>query len=490
MKPADRMLAEDMAGFYDNPLGFVLYAFDWGEGDLDRWQGPDEWQTEYLRTLGDAIKARASGDVIKMAVKSGRGPGKSAVIAWLVLWLMSTRPNFSGVVTANTGDQLDTKTWREVALWLSRAINKHWFDWSATKLVHKEAPETWKIVAQKWSEHKPDAFGGLHNNGRGQCTIMDEGSGIPESIFAVAEATNTDPDSFVFTFGNPTRRASYFFQIFSRFRHRWLTMTVDTRRAKAANQKQIADMIEDWGLDSDHVRVNVLGEFPQTDSDTLIPLTLLEGAAKREVAPDSLRMVKPIWSVDVARFGDDRTAVCKRRGRALMEPVTSWRGLDTMQTAGRVKAMYDECADDERPSHIVVDVIGIGSGVVDRLREMQMPVFALNVSESPAVDGKFAKRRDELWWSARKWFEGLDVSMQDQALAAELSDVLYGYTSAGLIKVEGKQETKDRLGRSPDLADAFIGSFAVTPVAVQRETDRYERARQRAMQGGGGAWAC
>lgn len=267
---SDQLLAEDMALCWDDPYRFVLLAFDWGEGELENWSGPDEWQTLFLTTLRDAIRARVPGDVIKMAVKSGRGPGKSAVIAWLTLWLMSTRPNFSGVVTANTGDQLDGKTWREVALWHNRAINKHWFEWTATKIVHREAPETWKIVAQKWSEHKPDAFGGLHNGGRGQCTILDEGSGIPESIFTVAEATNTDPDSFIFTFGNPIKKASYFYQIFSRFRHRWLTMTVDTRKAKAANQKQINDMIEDWGLASDHVRVNVLGEFPEVDADSTL----------------------------------------------------------------------------------------------------------------------------------------------------------------------------------------------------------------------------
>lgn len=493
MTPTDRMLAEDMAAFYDDPYGFVLYAFDWGEGELESWSGPDEWQTTYLTTLRDAIRARVRGDVIKMAVKSGRGPGKSAVIGWLVLWLMSTRPNFSGVVTANTGDQLDGKTWREVALWHNRAINKHWFEWTATKIVHREAPETWKIVAQKWSEHKPDAFGGLHNGGRGQCTILDEGSGIPESIFTVAEATNTDPDSFIFTFGNPIKKASYFYQIFSRFRHRWLTMTVDTRKAKAANQKQIEDMIEDWGLTSDHVRVNVLGEFPEVDADTLISLALLDSAAKRQPATEANLRFKPIWSVDVARFGDDRTTVAKRRQRELMGNIIAWRGLDTMQTAGRIKNMLDETPRDELPSHIVVDVIGVGAGVVDRLREMELPgnpaVVALNVSESPSVEGKHAKRRDELWWATRKWFEGLDVTMTDEALAAELSDVLYGYTSSGLIKIESKQETKDRLGRSPDLADAFIGTFAVAPVQIAREIDRYERARSRSQQAGASAWA-
>lgn len=489
MTPADKLLAEDMADFYDDPYAFVLYAFDWGHGDLERWEGPDDWQTEFLTVLRDAIKARQEGDVIKMAVKSGRGPGKSAVIAWLVLWLMSTRPNFSGVVTANTGEQLDSKTWREVALWWNRVINKHWFEWTATKIVHVEAPETWKVVAQKWSEHKPDAFGGLHNGGRGQCTIMDEGSGIAQSIFEVAEATNTDPDSFLFTFGNPMKKASYFYQIFTRFRHRWLTMTVDTRRAKAANQKQIEAAIEDYGLNSDYVRVNVLGEFPETDADTLIALHLMEAARRREIDISAVSGVKPIWGLDPARFGDDRTALAKRRGRKLLEPVSSWRGLDTMQTAGKVKALYDDTPPAERPSHIVVDTIGIGSGVADRMREMGLPVFMLNVSERPSIDGKYAKLRDELWWKCRQWFEGLDVEAQDDALMGELADLLYSFTSNGQIKAESKDDVKKRLGRSPDLADAFVATFAVHPVQIEADMDRYARARYRAASGGNSAWA-
>ena len=489
MLERDVMIADDMARLYADPLGFVRYAFDWGQGDLSDWDGPDSWQTEFLSVLGEAVRKRAPGDVIKMAVKSGRGPGKTAVISWIILWLMSTRPNFAGVVTANTGDQLDSKTFRELALWHQRLINAHWFTWTATRFYHNDAKETWGVDALKWSQHRPDAFGGLHNGGRGQCTIIDEGSGVPETIFSVAEATNTDPDSFVFTFGNPIHKASYFYQIFTRFRHRWLTMTVDTRRAKAANQKQIQDMIDDWGLSSDHVKVNVLGEFPEVDSNTLIPLALMEEAAKRVVPKETISQVKPIWGLDPARFGDDRTALAKRRGRVLMEPVIAWRGLDTMQTAGRVLAMYEDTPRDELPSHIVVDTIGIGSGVADRMRELGLPVTMLNVSERPSVDGKYAKLRDELFWKARMWFEGRDVHIGDDALTSELADILYGYNSNGLIKLESKDETKERLGRSPDLADAFVSTFAVTPISIAREQDRYERARRRMQSAGATSWA-
>lgn len=452
----DRALAEDMAGFYDDPLSFVRYAFDWGQGDLAAWEGPDDWQTEFLETVRDACKKRKDNDVIKVAVKSGRGPGKTAVEAWLMLWLMSTRPHFAGFATANTGDQLDDKLWRELALWHRRAVNAHWFEWTATRFYQKHHKTTWGIDALKWSENNPDAMGGLHNAGRGQAAIIDEGSGLPASIYDVIDGTMTDPDSFVFVFANPIRRSGRFYELFTRFAHRWINMTVDCRRAKAPNQQKIAQDIEDWGLDSDYIRVNVLGEFPQSDSDTLISQAIIEAARTRKA--EGCERFRPIWGVDVARFGDDRTVVCVRRHRRV-EKVETWRGLDLMQTSGRIKAMWDEAPDDDRPSTILVDSIGIGGGVVDRLRELDLPVRGVNVAESPAVKGKFHKLRDEMYWKGREWFEGRDVECTHAGIGGELADVLFGYTSAGQIKVESKDDIKDRLGRSPDEGEAFLLSL-------------------------------
>lgn len=477
-------LAQDMAGFYDNPLGFVLYAFDWGHGDLAGWDGPDKWQSDFLVRLGEAIRTRQPGDVIKMAAKTGKGPGKTALEAWLILWLNSTRPNFAGIATANTGDQLDTKLWRELSLWWQRAINKHWFQWTATRFYQVDHKDTWGMDALKWSEHKPDAFGGLHNAGRGQAVVMDEGSAIASSIYDVVDSTMTDEDSFIFVFGNPYQKRGRFYEIFTRFAHRWISVTVDTRTAKAPNQKKIAQDIEDWGLDSDYVRVNVLGEFPKQDADTLIPLPLIEAAQKRIVADND--RYRPVWGLDVARFGDDRTALAIRRHRKL-ESVESWRGLDTMQTAGRVKAAYDECADDDKPSVILIDVIGVGGGVVDRLLEQGLPVRGINVAESPAVKAKFHRLRDEMYWKGREWFEGLNVQCEDAQVGGELADVLYSFTSAGQIKVESKDDIKERLGLSPDKGEAFLLSLMEDCQLISREAgDRYRRARSRSE---GSLWA-
>jgi hypothetical protein len=480
----DRALAEDMAGFYDDPLGFVLFAFSWGEGDLSDWDGPDKWQRAALTKLRDAVKGRKAGDVIKLAVKTGKGPGKTALEAWLILWLMSTRPHFAGTATANTGDQLDTKLWRELSLWWQRAINKHWFQWTATRFYQVDHKDTWGIDALKWSEHKPDAFGGLHNGGRGQAALVDEGSGVADSIYDVIDSTMTDEDSFIFVFGNPYRKRGRFYELFTRFAHRWINLTVDCRDAKAPNQGKIQADIEDWGLDSDYIRVNVLGEFPRQDADTLIPLPLIE-AAKVRVAEGCERYL-PVWGLDVARYGDDRTALCIRRHRRV-EKVESWRGLDTMQTAGRVKLAYDEAATDDKPTSIVIDVIGIGAGVVDRLRELGLPVRAVNVAEAPAVRAKFHRLRDEMYFKGREWFETLAVECPQHEIGSELGDVTFSYTSAGQIKVEKKDDIKERLGRSPDVGESLLLSLMEDCEAIAEDrSDRYRRARMRATET---AWA-
>jgi hypothetical protein len=483
----DRALAEDMGRFYGDPLSFVRYAFAWGEGDLEAWEGPDAWQVEFLTKVRDAIAARKDDEPVKVAVKSGRGTGKTAVEAWLILWLMSTRPHFAGFATANTGDQLDDKLWRELAMWWGRAINKHWFQWTATRFFQVDHKATWGMDALKWSANNPDALGGLHNNGRGQAAIVDEGSGVADVIYDVIDATMTDPDSFIFVFANPIRKSGRFHELFTRFAHRWTNQTVDARRAKAANQAQIAQAIEDWGEDSDYVRTNIKGDFPRQDADTLIPLPLIE-AARTRIAAECERY-RPIWGVDPARFGDDRTAKVHRRHRRT-EKLDQWRGLNTMQVVGRIKAEWDECSLDDRPTHIIVDVIGIGAGIVDRLRELDFgdtEIIAINVSESPAIKAKFHRLRDELYWKGREWFEGLNVQCEHREIGAELGDVLFSYTSAGQVKVESKDDIKARLGRSPDVGEAFLLSLMRDcQVIAEDRADRYRRARARSE---GSLWA-
>lgn len=521
----DDELAEDMAAFYLDPYGFVLYAFDWGHGDLANSPGPDEWQTKFLQSIRDELQGLRSNpetanDALFYATKAGHGVGKSAVTSWIVLWLMSTRPHFAGVVTANTKEQLTRKTWRELAIWHQRCVTSHWFRYNATSFHHVEYKDTWRFDATPWSEHNSEAFAGMHNGGRGQAMIFDEASGIADKIYEVAEGAMSDPDAFWFQFGNPTKRSGRFYDSWNKFKHRWKTFTVDARKAAAANKKRLQEMIEDWGLDSDYVRVRVLGEFPEQDVATLIPAHLLESARMRPVA--GCERYRPIWGLDVARFGDDRTALAVRRSRMLAEPIIFWQGLDTMQVCARVKAKWDDTDTDDKPACICVDAIGVGAGVVDRLNEMagagqfgDTQIRGINVSESASASDKFSRLRDELWWKVRTWFETLQVSMvfdlekkthwsasegneeildpfagpgRKTPIIDELKDILFSFLPNGKIKLEPKQDTKERLGRSPDGADAFVLTFAEGDVLLSGNDGYGERYGRKRRVSTGSAW--
>ncbi|KWT94673.1 hypothetical protein [Variovorax sp. WDL1] len=195
----------------------------------------------------------------------------------------------------------------------------------------------------------------------------------------------------------------------------------------------------------------------------MISLELCEAAKIREVAVIASAPV--IWGVDVARFGDDSSALAKRKGNHQLAPVEEWWGKDTMQTAGLIKAEWDKTPESERPVSINVDVIGIGAGVVDRLKELGLPVNGVNVAEAEAVNAKadrqFNRLRDELWWKGREWLEAKDCHLaDDEETIAELTVPTYSVLSNGLIKVEGKPELKARGVKSPNRADAWLLTFA------------------------------
>jgi hypothetical protein len=221
-------------------------------------------------------------------------------------------------------------------------------------------------------------------------------------------------------------------------------------------------MAQKYGEDSSIYRIRVRGDFAG-NPDGVIPLDIIESAKGRQV-----KEYGPYrWGLDVARFGSDRTALCKRAGNTLAVKVRTWSGKDTMQTAGLVKLEYDQSP--VKPEAILVDVIGIGAGVVDRMKELKLPVVGINVAESPSVQDRYNRLRDELWFRAREWFQGRDVAIvDDESLIAELTLPTYKILSNGKIQVESKDDLKKRGVTSPDIADAFCLTFANGAAATHK----------------------
>jgi hypothetical protein len=264
-----------------------------------------------------------------------------------------------------------------------------------------------------------------------------------------------------FLAGNPTRTSGYFYDAFHKMKSYWTTIQVPCTASTQVSKKYVQQMEEKYGTDSNIYRVRVLGDFPKDDDDSIMPLSLLEGSVNRDVeVPDDEPVV---WGLDIARFGADSTALCVRKGRRIIGKVESWRGKDLMQTCGIVANKYKktETQLNERPREILIDSIGLGAGVVDRLMEMGLPARGVNVAERPAVEQLYNRLRDELWFNARDWFDTMSVSIpRDEDLIDELANVKFAYTSLGKLQAESKEDMKKRGLKSPDLADAFCLTFA------------------------------
>lgn len=432
------------------------------QATIRRWRegGPALFAVEALGAEPTPQQEQASRDLVqrrRVSVRSGHGTGKSTFEAWCVLWFMSTHFPCKVPCTAPTGHQLHDVLWAEVAKW-HRALKEripdlaNEFEWTAEKFSLKSAPNESFAVARTSRPERPEALQGFHSENL--LFLIDEASGIPEEVFQVAEGALSTPGAFVFMAGNPTRMEGYFFDSHHKMRDQWAALWWNGEESPLVAAKYVEEMKAKYGVDSAIYRIRVRGEFAG-NPDGVIPLSLIEGAVDRDVKPFG----DMIWGVDVARFGEDRSCLAKRRGNSMPETVKFWHGKDTMQVAGLVKMEYDLAS--IKPLAINVDVIGLGAGVVDRLKELGLPAVGVNVAEVPSIKPHFERLRDELWFEARDWFERRDVRIpKDDALIAELTLPTFKVLSSGKKLVERKDDMKKRGVTSPDLADAFCLTFA------------------------------
>ncbi len=415
---------------------------------------PEPWQAEALRTIAEFDR---------LAVKSGHGVGKSAFLAWLILWWLLT--HYPAVIpcTANTATQLNDVLWREVDKWHRRMPEgfRRLIEVKSDRVEFTEDAKQCFAVARTARKETPEAFQGYHSENL--LFIVDEASGVDDVIFEVGKGSMSTRGAKTVMTGNPTRPQGYFYNAFHQMRAFWKCQTVACSTSSQVSEQYIAECLEEYGPDSNMFRVRVLGEFPIEGDDILVPLHLVESAVGRDI--ESLAGQEVRWGLDVARFGSDRTALAKRCGNELLEPVKWWAGKDTMQVAGIVVNEFNNAK--RKPDMIAVDAIGIGAGVADRLKENGLPAVAVNVSELPAVGEKFMRVRDEIWWGAREWFQTLQVKIpRDDRLIGELTLPKYSFTSGGKVKIESKDEVRKRtakssstMGNSPDIADAFVLTF-------------------------------
>jgi hypothetical protein len=468
----DDQLALDISQFYADPLSHVLFSYPWGQGSLAGFDGPDEWARGFLIELGEEVKARGfdghtAVDPIQFSTASGHGIGKSAMVAWLIRWIMDTRPHSKGVVTSNTAQQLRSKTFSELSKWSSLGITKHWYQLNsgtmgALNMYHKASPDTWRVDGQTCEERNSESFAGLHAASSTPFYIFDEASAVPDKIFEVREGGLTDGEPMTFDFGNPTRNTGRFYEnMKGRFRHRYKRRFIDSRDVKITNKEVFNRWIEDYGTDSDFVKVRVLGEFPSAGA-----LQFISGDAARACV-DMEVSVQPhdplVLGVDVARFGDDESVIFVRQGRdAESQGLHRFRNLDTMQLAAKVV----EVATAKNPDAVFIDGGGVGGGVIDRCRQLGLPVTEINFG-SKATQPGYANLRAQMWGNLRDAItDGIRLP-DDPDLITDLTGLEYGYTLRNEIRLERKEDAKKRGIASPDLGDALALTY-VFPVYPSR----------------------
>lgn len=464
-------LLDTLAGFKDLPYDFVLWAYPWGEEgtDLEKRQGPNKWQTRFLRIIQvELVKGTELSQAIQIAVKSGHDVGKTAALAWIAQWAMTTAVDTRGRVTANTEKQLRSILWVELAKWHRLFIARQFFEMSATRYCSSdpEHKDTWRLDAMPWSEDNPDAFSGLHNFGKRILILFDEASGIADSIWERTDGVTREANTEVIwvVCSNPTKNFGRFYDCFDKFADTWVNITVDSREVEFTNKLMIAKAISDWGEDSDYVKVRFLGEFPSTSMLQLIPLDAIKGARKREVQTQSWEPL--ILSLDVARFGNNESVALFRRGRDTRSlPCHRWRGLSTIETGTRLAGLVAQYS----PDAVFIDEGGVGGGVVDFVRHLGHTCIGVNFGSSASTrpgGALVSNKRAEMFVSLRDWLRDGGCIEDSDELEEQLISIEYHFDKKSQIQLMSKEDMR-MIGRpSPDWGDALAMTFAY-PVSAR-----------------------
>ena len=436
---------------------------------------PTDQQAQLLRAVADPGA--------KVAVRSGHGTGKTTALAWIILWYLPLHRNALIPCTAPTGHQLYDLLWAEVQRWQPK-MPPELADCVIVKQSRVEIrgyERTKFAVARTARKENPEALAGFHSENL--LFLIDEASGVPEQIFQVAEGALSTPGSRVVMTSNPTRITGYFYDAFGRNRDKWTRLHFSGPESPLVDHEFVREMGEKYGEDSDIYRVRVLGEFPKASVLQLIPQDLVEAALGAHLPEEAYRFAPRILGVDVARFGDDRSAVFYRQGRHA-ELALALRSQDTMTLAGRVAALEDEL----RADAVFVDEGGVGGGVVDRLRQLGRSPIPVNFGGAP-LDGRYQNKRAEMWCLLKAWLqEGAEICPRDRQqndIASDLRDDLvgpeYGFSSSGKLQLERKEDMKKRGLASPDLGDALALTFAA-PVRPRDGTVAAGGGRMRFAQ--------
>lgn len=490
----EQTLITDILSFADDPYGFVMFVFPWGDpqSPLARYERPRQWQIDALVQLRDHIVrnrqrviAGQDPELFRMARSSGRGIGKSSLMAWISLWMFCCHPSSTTILSANTEGQLKSTTFPEIKKWATMSIMSNWFDMGAMSIKPNKWLKNalrattqfddayWYIEARLWSEENPDAFAGLHSN-QGMAVLFDEASGIPAPIWSVTQGFFTDKTihRVWVAISNPRSPSGAFFECFNKNRRFWNTEMIDARTVSENDQALYDSIIEQYGPDSDEARVEVYGQFPRQGDQQFIGRGIVEDAILRE--PYSDPGAPLLIGVDPARFGDDEAVIAFRKGNnAQIALPRRYKRTDLETLADLVVSAAAEFD----PAAIFVEGDGVGGGLADILKRRKVNVIEVTMGGGAIDRDKYANHRTEVWARMRDWLSNGSIPNDDR-LITDLTAPEYGYTTKGQLRLEPKDSLKKRGYDSPDSADALAVTFSRT---IARSDTRVRRAQRVRM---------
>ena len=422
-----------------------MSALEFVEGVLG--ETPYGKQEEILRLM--------DSDARRISVVGCNGSGKDWTTARIVLWWVHRFSPAKAIVTGPTLRQVEDIVWNEVRFAHGKAADR--FPGKMLKSRYEIDEQTFALG---FTSNSPYKILGFHSPKL--LAVITEAHALPNDYYNAVRRLN--PSKILLT-GNPFTNKGVFYDSHHRNRHLWKTVQIGAKDTPNFQEEQsnipglitredVEDHKQEWGEDSPLYIGSVLGQFSESLDNVLVPSSAAQAAVERELTPDG----EVVVACDVAHKGHDHTVVMRRQG-GVARIVRRVRGHDTMEVSGILKSYCDE----HRVDVLVIDSVGVGAGVADRLREVGLATARLeefNGGEKAKRADRFADRNAEAWWAMRKrYLDGELDTENDDNLIGQVSTREYTIDSKGRVKLQSKREMTD----SPDEADALAMTFAPQP---------------------------
>lgn len=423
---------------------------------------PDEWQR-------DALIKYQSGRMPRLAMRASKGPGKTGVLAWIGWHFIAVHPYANAAATSITADNLKDGLWKELAKWQRKsAFLTREFVWTKERVFHKDHPGDWWLSARTWSksadtQQQANTLAGLHADY--MLFLLDETGAMPRAIMATAEAALASGIKCrIVQAGNPTNLEGPLYDAETTEAHLWEHVHVsgdpdDPKRSPRVSIEWAKQQIEKYGKDSPWVLVNVYGRFPPASLNALLGPDDVRDAMNRHLRVDQYTWAQRRIGCDVARFGDDLTVLFPRQGLAAFRPVPMSHPRNSPVSVDIANRVILAKTRFRSEMEFFDDTVGWAHGAIDVMRAAgHSPVPIAFEAKSP--DPRYFNMRAYMWLKMAEWVKGGGALPNVPELIGELTVPTYMFHN-GKFQIEPKDDIKERLGRSPNYADALALTFAI-----------------------------